>query len=1344
MMDIVFFATAWGPVHGGINAFNHDLALAVAKELPKPGRVFCAVLRPDPLRVQDAARGNVILISIERDPGSDRMDPDWVNSVQKEFGKHGGVPQEACWVGHDVISGELAMEAQQSFGGRCALIHHMSYGAYASVKAFEGDEANRKLREQEALFGAAQDCALFGVGPYLQRSCRELAGREAVLLIPGFPEARANTSTDEALRAITFGRLGSADDRIKLGLLAARGFSYALDDNAKQPNPNRCLSEASMFALGLSGDSKEEAEFRAMAVAPSGRAANITRLAYSSRQEIFDRLRKSNLCLMLSWHEGFGLTSWEALAHEVPLVVSRYSGAYELMEKTLGSVEVRGLVEALDIQGSTPDPNNLSEADTRAVERVIKLVGGDLPARKAAAKKLKALLQEKLGCTWKGTAEAFLAALGANPSSATASRGPSASSASATVTNTHPTPTVRRAGLWAGHDAELAELVPLLLSQRGMLLNRPEPAGWAAFAAFLKRHMEQGTAGAAKPSGLRWTQAELAEATSLREDGKTTVKRESISAYLNQRDLPEDVNFQALARALFGDKPEHAAERQRFTALWRAARRERDGARAAPSASPAPPPSSPDILPPLRCFGRDSELSALLAALLSTGSATALVMGDGGMGKTTLTRQAATHPDIIARFGPRRFEAALDTARSAADMQAALARAVGAEPAQGMEGIRARLATAPALLLLDNLETPWEAEGEAVEALLRGLAATPGLALIASIRGGESPRAPAWRHRCRLRPLPLKEARRVFLDIAHRIRAADPHLEPLLAELGGIPLAVELMAWQAEPEEDLSAIWAAWQKTGAVEDPRGGDHRHASLARSIEFSLASPRLGEAGRRVFRLLGALPAGLSRVDQDALLGAEASAGARQVLALGLGTAREGRLDLLPPIRRHAAAHHPPEGADALGWARHFLDLVAGLEDRMLSAGGEAMSRLAPEMANLEAAFMRGAQEAALRGAALGALWTYALICRFTGQGGAALRPLAAACAAAEDRLGEANCIQSLADIALARSDHAAARSGYEEALPIYRAVGSRLGEANCIQSLADIALRRSDHAAARSGYVEALPIYRAVGSRLGEANCIRSLADIALERSDHAAARSGYEEALPIYRAVGDRLGEANCIRSLAQIALSRSDHAAARSGYEEALPIYRAVGSRLGEANCILRLAEIALARSDHAAARSGYEEALSIYRAVGDRLGEANCIQSLADIALARSDHAAARSGYEEALPIYRAMGSRLGEANCIQSLADIALARSDHAAARSGYEEALPIYRAVGDVVGEALTLGSLGELAAAEGDREVARRLLLQAIAMLEGVGSAGNVHWARGVMDRLGLEPPPAAPD
>jgi len=56
--------------------------------------------------------------------------------------------------------------------------------------------------------------------------------------------------------------------------------------------------------------------------------------------------------------------------------------------------------------------------------------------------------------------------------------------------------------------------------------------------------------------------------------------------------------------------------------------------------------------------------------------------------------------------------------------------------------------------------------------------------------------------------------------------------------------------------------------------------------------------------------------------------------------------------------------------------------------------------------------------------------------------------------------------------------AARAAYQQALPLYQEIGDILGEADCIRSLGEIALARSDHEAALKSFDEALALYERI--------------------------------------------------------------------------------------------------------------------------------------------------------------------------------------------------------------------------------------------------------------------------
>ncbi len=600
-------------------------------------------------------------------------------------------------------------------------------------------------------------------------------------------------------------------------------------------------------------------------------------------------------------------------------------------------------------------------------------------------------------------------------------------------------------------------------------------------------------------------------------------------------------------------------------------------------------PARPDLV------GRDGEVASLVEAWLATPPEPVAVLGAPGIGKSTICLAALHDERVAERFAGRRWFVRCDGATSAAALLSGLAADLGVigdgSPGSVADGVRAALGAGLGVVVLDNFETPWTADPLPVEELLRMIAAVPQAGVAVSCRGTSRPAGLRWRDFAMLSPLPLAEARRLFVAVAGAGFAADPRLDELLGELDGVPLAVELMGYAAQGQPDLAEVAQRWraERTGMLQR-MGGARRELSVAVSVEASVTAPLMTAEAARLLSLLGVLPDGVAREDLAALLPGAVLAAAAVLRQLGLAFGEGDRLRTLAPVREHVAAAHPPGPADLDQAIGHYAQLAATTGGQVGGGdGARAAARLQADTGNITAMLERAAADGRIDELADGVygLVRYWWLTGFTQP--ALIKVAGQAIEAHGTTFQQAQTWQALGDLAYYTSDHDGARAQYERALPLYQQAGSVLGEASCIKGLGDIALDRSDLDGARAEYERALPLYQQAGGVLGEANCISRLGDIALRRSDLDRARAQFERALPLYQRAGSVLGEASCIQGLGDIALDRSDHDGARAQYERALPLYQQVGSVLGEASCIKGLGDIALARSDHDSARAQYE-----------------------------------------------------------------------------------------------------------------------------------------------------------
>jgi tetratricopeptide (TPR) repeat protein len=555
-----------------------------------------------------------------------------------------------------------------------------------------------------------------------------------------------------------------------------------------------------------------------------------------------------------------------------------------------------------------------------------------------------------------------------------------------------------------------------------------------------------------------------------------------------------------------------------------------------------PPGLAPALPPPRACFGRQAEIDLLVASVLAPQPQPFPVLGGPGIGKSTITIEAIHRPEVVRRYGSRRYFVRCEAAPSRSAVVAVIARLLGIDPAPGVEAaVLAALGAEPALLVLDNFETPWEAEQSEAEELLGLLAGVPGLALVASVRGGERPGGVSWAEALRTVPLDPVAARQEFLDIAGKKFEADPVLDTLLGAVDRVPLAIHLLAHAAEPDPSLENLWQRWQRERTALLKRGaGADRLSNIELSYEISWDGPRMTEEGRRLLSVLAQIPAGVAGAHLS-MVNPSGPAAATALRASGLVYDEGGRLRVLAPVREYVGRMHPPR-ADDLGRAAAFYSrlLMENGPKVGKSGGQEAARTLGPEARNIEHVILASIdRSSADERADTASAW--AEFARFTGAGSSNLTERLAESIPADISPGaRARCLRALGDIALARSDHAEARRRYEGALPLYQQVGAVLGEANCIRSLGDIALARSDHAEARQRYEGALPLYQQVGAVLGEANCIQGLGDIALRESDVGSARQRYHEALALYERIQEPYSIGGTHERLARIAKNEDD------------------------------------------------------------------------------------------------------------------------------------------------------------------------------------------------------------
>jgi hypothetical protein len=354
-------------------------------------------------------------------------------------------------------------------------------------------------------------------------------------------------------------------------------------------------------------------------------------------------------------------------------------------------------------------------------------------------------------------------------------------------------------------------------------------------------------------------------------------------------------------------------------------------------------PPSPQIF-----HGRDSELHDTIKILLQD-SARIAILGTGGIGKTSLATAALHDSQVEAKY-PCRYFVPCHSSSTCAQLVSTVADHVGVEKGSNLaQKIILHLTHGPpSLMVLDNLETPWESVSSQteVEEFLSLLTDVAHLGLLVSysgtlaqcmsssqtclqitMRGAERPAKVKWTRPflLPLNPLSTSAALQTFIEVADDIHHQDS-VQQLLDLTGNLPLAVSLIGSVASHEGCDKALsrWK-YESTHMLSD--GYDQR-SSLDISITLSFTSSRMTLGAQDLLSLLLMLPDGLSDTElvQARLTIPEILACKSTLIRTSLAFIdKDQRLKVLVPIREHTLRMYPPTNSLKKSLQQHFHDLL-----------------------------------------------------------------------------------------------------------------------------------------------------------------------------------------------------------------------------------------------------------------------------------------------------------------------------------------------------------------------------------------------------------------------------------
>ncbi|KZV64388.1 hypothetical protein PENSPDRAFT_757269 [Peniophora sp. CONT] len=632
-------------------------------------------------------------------------------------------------------------------------------------------------------------------------------------------------------------------------------------------------------------------------------------------------------------------------------------------------------------------------------------------------------------------------------------------------------------------------------------------------------------------------------------------------------------------------------------------------------------PSAPSVF-----HGRFQEVDHVVKLLLEKRPARVAILGAGGIGKTSIALTILHEPRIGEAFVNQRFFLSCEAVTTAEGVVHALLNLFGVlvDPKAVPRDILVTYLHSldDAILCLDNLETPWDVDVQATEALLEKIAGLPRLALLITTRGADRPSRIAWTrpHLPPVTPIPLEAAIETWDAICD---SHDDYSVLLIQAVDCVPLAVTLLAHLAQSESS-EALWARWEheRTELLRG-RGPGDRLNQVDISIQISLRGPRMRDEPLAIqfLSILCMLPQGLPELRVPAFVTAFADllpAMRRSITTLRQSSlvysSEDAFLRVLSPIRLYMLKHHPITDFSLLFCLTStYRDLVDFQSGDFAARSRHAKKYIQPELVNITTIFRlsltRGHTPLKQTLIAINGFSGLCLdLCQYdTDLLGESIAH------AGDDLPAEVACLWQSKGVLLYFQDRKdQALPALSNACELHHLVGYKKGEAECLHRMGDTYLFLSRLDEALPCLRAAIELWSEVDDRRGLARTLRSLGRLYGPLGRVEEGREALQSALAIYDDLtDDDLGKASTLETLGDLLLAIGENVQGENVLRSSLEIYKRLDYRLGQAHIMWYLGTQHLHVQQEEKAEVTLRDARELYHASGAAIGEVDALNTL-------------------------------------------------------------------------------------------------------------------------------------